>query len=225
MIESVILRFAGPQQSWGTTELADRNTEPVPTRNAVIGMIAAAIGASRAQYPEWLRDTSIWVRVDRAGMLSTDFQTVGAPPPAVGRIRTRHRIATGRSGPADFAVPMGNGSSWTLGGGTMVTNRQYLADAEFIVAISHPDGSRVTEISAATREPDFMTYLGRKAFAPTFPFHLGIRPGTPKEALTVIPTRTDAPRGMPLHELLGDRNFSIERVHPPLTDVWAGWAA
>ena len=225
MTESVILRFAGPQQSWGTTELADRNTEPVPTRNAVVGMIAAALGARRGLWPDWLWGTDIWVRVDRAGTLSTDFHTVGAPPPDVALIRGRHRIATGLSGPADFMVPMGNGTSWTLGGGTMVTNRQYLADAEFIVAISHADTSRVAEIAAALRNPVFMTYLGRKAFAPTFPFHLGVHPGAPRDVLTAIPTRSDSPRGLTLHELLGDRNFAVEHVRPAVTDTWTGWAA
>ncbi len=225
MTQSVTLRFAGPQQSWGTTELADRNTEAVPTRNAVIGMIAAALGAPRGLWPEWLWNTEIWARVDRPGTLSTDFHTVGAPPAEVARIRARHRLATGQSGPADFAVPMGNGTSWTLGGGTMVTNRQYLADAEFLVAIHHPDSDRVVEIAAATRHPVFMTYLGRKAFAPTFPFFLGTREGTPKEILTSIPTRTDSSRGLTLHELLGDRNFAVERVRPPVTDAWSGWAA
>ncbi|MBK5237785.1 MAG: type I-E CRISPR-associated protein Cas5/CasD [Actinomycetales bacterium] len=223
MTESLALRFAGPQQSWGSTELADRNSEPVPTRNAVIGMIAAALGAPRGQWPDWLWGSEIWVRVDRVGILSSDFHTVGAPPPRVSDIRGRHRKAVGLGGPADFAVPMGNGVGWKLGGGTMVTNRQYLADAEFLIAISHPEEGRVAEIAQAMRQPVFMTYLGRKAFAPTFPFHLGVRSGAPRYVLEALPTRSDETTGLTLHELLGDRNFAVDRVNPPAIASWEGW--
>jgi CRISPR system Cascade subunit CasD len=225
MTESLVLRFAGPQQSWGTTELADRNTEPVPTRNAIVGMLAATLGASRGSWPEWLSGIDVWVRVDRVGTLSTDFHTVGAPPLEVGAVRKRHRTATGRTGPANFAVPMGNGNGWILGGGTMVTNRQYLADAEFIVAIHHSDSGHFAEMVSASHNPVFMTYLGRKAFAPTFPFHLGVHRGSPRDVLTTMPTRANFGRALTIHEILGDRNFAVERVTPPVTDAWSGWAA
>jgi CRISPR system Cascade subunit CasD len=156
-------------------------------------------------------------------MLSSDFHTVGPPPVKVSDIRGRHRKTVGLGGSADFAVPTGSGVGWKLGGGTMVTSRQYLADAEFLIAISHPVEDRVTEIAQAMRNPVFMTYLGRKAFAPTFPFHLGVRPGTPKHVIETLPTRSDQTHGLTVHHLLGDRNFAVERVSPPIILSWEGW--
>lgn len=222
---SLLLRFAGPQQSWGSTELSDRNTEPVPTRSGVIGMLAAALGVPRDEWPDWLWATEVWARVDRKGELSTDFHTVGAPSKEVIAVRTRHRKAAGGHGDADFIIPLGGGSGWKLGGGTMVTYRQYLADAEFLIAITHTENKRLDQLSTATRNPTFMTYLGRKSFAPTFPFHLGMRDGHPHEILASLPTRSDGRRGLSLHQLLGDRNYATETVHPPLMDSMQGWAA
>ncbi|TFD45939.1 type I-E CRISPR-associated protein Cas5/CasD [Cryobacterium frigoriphilum] len=222
---SLLLRFAAPQQSWGSTELADRNSEPLPTRSGVVGMLAAALGAPRGAWPEWIWGTDIWARVDRKGGLSSDFHTVGLPALSVQDIRSRHRQAVGARGKADFIVPLGNGNKWTLGGGTMVTVRQYLADAEFLVAISHDDDDRVAELAGAARNPVFMTYLGRKSFAPTFPFHLGIREGDPRAILTVLPTRAKEASRLSLHHLLGDQNFAVETVQPPTMATLAGWAA
>lgn len=222
---SLLLRFAAPQQSWGSTELPDRNTETVPTRSGVVGMLAAALGEPRNTWSGWLWGTDIWARVDRKGELATDFHTVGVPSPEVQSIRTRHRLAVGSRGDADFIIPLGNSNKWTLGGGTMVTNRQYLADAEFLIAISHVDTERVDEMAAATRNPVFMTYLGRKSFAPSFPFHLGIRQGEPRNILAELPTRTPRGHGLPLHRLIGDRNYATETVHPPVIESLKGWVA
>lgn len=222
---SLLLRFSAPQQSWGSTELADRNTENVPTLSGVVGMLAAALGEPRGNWPAWLWATDIWVRVDRKGELATDFHTVGAPSRQVQAIRSRHRAAVGSRGDADFIVPLGNGNKWTLGGGTMVTNRQYLADAEFLVAIGHADDNRVNDLALATRNPVFMTYLGRKSFSPSFPYHLGLREGRPRDVLAVLPTQTRSDRGLALHRLDGDRNYATETVRPAYTDSLKGWAA
>jgi CRISPR system Cascade subunit CasD len=222
---SLVLRFAAPQQSWGSTELTDRNSEPVPTRSAVVGILAAALGAPRGAWPEWLWATEIWARVDRKGDLSTDYHTVGLAAPRVQKIRSRHRKVTGGRGKADFIVPLGTGSGWKVGGGTMVTERQYLADAEFLVAISHDDDALVAKLGQAAHNPVFMTYLGRKSFAPSFPFHLGVREGAPRTILTSLPTRTKGASRLSLHHLLADQNFAVETVQPPTITTLDGWAA
>jgi CRISPR system Cascade subunit CasD len=222
---TLLLRFAAPQQSWGSTELADRNSEPLPTRSGVIGMLAAALGAERGAWPEWLWAADIWARVDRKGALSSDFHTVGLPAAGVQNIRSRHRKVTGGRGKANFIVPVGNGGGWAVGGGTMVTVRQYLADAEFLVGISHDEEARVAELAHAARNPVFMTYLGRKSFAPTFPFHLGVREGDPRAILSALPTRAKGASRLSLHHLLGDQNFAVETVQPPTMTTLEGWAA
>jgi hypothetical protein len=47
-----------------------------------------------------------------------------------------------------------------------------LAGAEFLVRLSHPENT--SALSEAFANPGFSPYLGRKAFAPSFPFLLGI---------------------------------------------------
>ncbi|WP_159599763.1 type I-E CRISPR-associated protein Cas5/CasD [Agromyces humi] len=214
---TLLLRFAGPAQSYASSPFTTRPTEGVPTRSAVLGLIAAAAGITRDVDAPWLDELDIWVRVDKPGTAVNDFHTISAPPAAVASSRTRQRYigslgADRRT--ADFAVPTGKGTKWSAHGATtMTTHRSFLADAEFIVAITHPDPGVVDTVDHAIRNPEFMTYLGRKAFSPTFPFRLGITQGTPETVLEQLPTASTAP-ALPLHHLNSPRSYATAHVHP-----------
>jgi CRISPR system Cascade subunit CasD len=166
-MSSLYLRFAGPYQSWAGARATGNhvNTAEVPTRSGITGLIAAALGARRGEWPDWLDDLDIEVRVDNPGRIEKDFQTINPRPeaqPFIERIWT----ASGQKGKAPVSfTPDGQNL-------TSVVKRTYLAGAEFIVRISHPD--RVPELAVAFSEPSFSPYLGRKAFAPAFPFLLGV---------------------------------------------------
>jgi CRISPR system Cascade subunit CasD len=54
-------------------------------------------------------------------------------------------------------------------GGTVPTNRYYLADADFLVGLEGPERGFLEQIEAALRAPRWQLYLGRKAFVPTVP--------------------------------------------------------
>ncbi|ADK27820.1 type I-E CRISPR-associated protein Cas5/CasD [Corynebacterium pseudotuberculosis] len=54
---------------------------------------------------------------------------------------------------------------------TSIIQRTYLAEAEFIVEVASDTHGEL--LRDALRAPKFSTYLGRKAFAPAFPFFLG----------------------------------------------------
>lgn len=166
-MSSLYLRFAGPYQSWAGARATGNhvNTTDIPTRSGIIGLIAAALGARRGEWPEWLEDIGIEVRVDNPGRIEKDFQTINPRPEAQPFIE-RIWAASGQKGnaPASFTPDAQKGTS--------IVRRTYLAGAEFLVRISHPE--RVPELAAAFAEPGFSPYLGRKAFAPSFPLLLGV---------------------------------------------------
>ncbi|MBW4722316.1 type I-E CRISPR-associated protein Cas5/CasD [Saccharothrix obliqua] len=73
---TLLLRFAAPLQSWGTSSrFTRRNTDRVPSRSGILGMLAAAQGLQRTDPLGRLLDLRIGVRVDQAGQLQRDFQT------------------------------------------------------------------------------------------------------------------------------------------------------
>ncbi len=232
MTTSLVLRFAGPMQSWGSSHFYVRNTEQVPTFSGVQGLIAASLGLERGQMPAWLFDIEVWVRVDKAGQQEEDFQTISPPHPDVVESRLRYsRFSPGRKPKLlDWTVPNGALSRWTIDSKVepMTTWRRYLTDAEFLVAISHRDEERVHQIGEKTREPVFTTYLGRKNCSPTFPYHLGLRSGDPETVLRELPTTAPAGVALALHHVRATRNPVTGRVAPPSvtseSESWAGWS-
>jgi CRISPR-associated protein Cas5/CasD subtype I-E len=166
-MSSLYLRFAGPYQSWAGARATGNhvNTADIPTRSGITGLIAAALGARRGEWPAWLDELEIEVRVDNPGRIEKDFQTINPRPDAQPFIE-RIWAASGQKGnaPVSFTPDAQKGTS--------IVRRTYLAGAEFIVRVSHPD--RVPELAAAFAEPGFSPFLGRKAFAPAFPLLLGV---------------------------------------------------
>ncbi len=72
----LLLRLAGPLQSWGTSSrFVRRNTDRVPSKSGIIGLLAAAQGRRRIDPIEDLLHLRIGVRVDQSGHLERDFQT------------------------------------------------------------------------------------------------------------------------------------------------------
>lgn len=234
-MSSLLLRFAGPAQSWGGPSLfVDRiGTEQIPTRSGTLGLLAACLGAPRGDWPQWLDATQVTVRVDRAGHPSEDFHTIN-PIPAhqedhYARLRAMSILKkTPKGGASQVFVRDGKGDTWA-GGQTAVTRRHFLADAIFMVAIEHD--THLADLVAATRAPRFVPYLGRKAYPPAFPFHLGTSELSRADLLRAVPTN-GVPRAvstdrtttqattvdLPVAELLGDRNRARDRVTVTVTD-------
>jgi len=72
----LLLRLAGPMQSWGSTSrFARRDTQREPTKSGVLGLLAAAQGRRRTDDIEDLLGLAFGVRVDQEGRLLRDFQT------------------------------------------------------------------------------------------------------------------------------------------------------
>ena len=158
---TLLLRLCGPMQSWGTrSRWSERDTELEPSLSGVIGLLCAAKGVQREQPipAEWL-GLRMGVRIDHEGTMARDYHTAGGAYPK------GHGVARADGGNLDNAV---------------LSNRYYLADADFLVGLEHPEEQVLREIEAAIRAPHWQLFLGRKSFAPAVPLHHPPRcePGT-----------------------------------------------
>lgn len=72
---TLLLRLSAPLQSWGSESVYDnRETDYMPTKSGVIGMLAAALGRKRGDCLEDLAKLKFGVRVDCQGTRLNDFQ-------------------------------------------------------------------------------------------------------------------------------------------------------
>lgn len=133
-MKTVLLKFAGPLQSWGTdSHFETRYTDFHPSKSAVIGMLAASLGYRRNEDEKIrkLNDLDFGVRVDQRGSLLRDYQ---------------------------IATVYKNGKKDR----NYVTNRYYLEDAIFVVAIGGED-QYMDEVIEALKKPYFQPFLGKRS--------------------------------------------------------------
>lgn len=152
---TLALRLAGPLQSWGTrSEFNRRETDLLPSKSGVIGMLAAAQGRPRNADITDLIGLRLGVRVDSAGSVLRDFHTVsdyrGGPLLSASVKKSGEQKPTG---PAKF---------------TGVTQRMYLQDAVFLAAVQGPR-DLIEALVKAIRRPVFPLALGRRACVPVQP--------------------------------------------------------
>jgi CRISPR system Cascade subunit CasD len=156
---TLLLRLAGPMQSWGLESRFDhRDTGRDPSKSGVLGLICAALGKPRNDQPgPWpslaeLASLKMGVRVLREGTLRIDYQTAGGG------------AFPGRK---SYGVWKASGSL----GGTVVSPRHYLADADFLVGLEGPL-PLLRLIEEALRNPVWPLSLGRKSYVPVLPVTL-----------------------------------------------------
>jgi CRISPR system Cascade subunit CasD len=165
----LLLRLAGPMQSWGTqSRFGVRDTGREPSKSGVIGLLCAAVGIDRSDDTALapLAALTMAVRVDHEGVFSRDFHTAGG----------------GSLNGQDYGVIKASGAK----GDTVLSERFYLADAEFLVALEGPE-PLLRQLEAALVQPVWTLWLGRKSFTPTPPLCLEIMEGSAKEVLEKIP--------------------------------------
>src|SRR4051812_37507508 len=153
---TLLIRLAGPMQSWGTqSRFKIRDTGLEPSKSGVIGLLCAALGWPRETDVTTLAELRMGVRVDRQGSHERDFHTVGGS-----HLRGER-----------YGVVTAEGKS----GGTVVSQRYYLADADFLVGLEG-DEELLRTIDAALAAPVWPIFLGRKAFVPGVPVRLPDQP-------------------------------------------------
>jgi len=145
---TLLLRLAGPMQSWGTTSRFDqRDTGKEPSKSGVIGLLAAASGIDRENWTdlEPLARLAMGVRHDRPGLPRRDYQTAGCA--------------------AKDTVIRADGSQAKDGG--VVSERLYLADAVFLVALEGEDRALLKRVNEKLKDPAWPLSLGRKSYVPS----------------------------------------------------------
>lgn len=213
MSSVLLMRLASPLQSWGALARFDRrDTQPRPTKSAVIGLIAAALGYDRTHDLGPLTELRFAARADRPGKALRDFHVVGGGtyPLRPRDLITDHRRATkaaaaleAATGPTFGHLPATAVTKWygppkeiapdpTLGtllaGNTtrdaIMSTRWYLADAAFVTALEHPNQELLDRISHALEHPARLLWLGRKSCPPTGTISGGVHPGTLETVLS-----------------------------------------
>ncbi len=140
-VYTLLLHLEGPMQSWGFRSRFDyRDTALEPTRSGIIGLICAAMGIGREEDISRFDCLRMGVRVDKEGRVERDYHTA------------LHVIKADASGTD-----------------TVVSRRDYLADACFTVGLESKNLDLLREIETALRNPVWFLYLGRKSFPLTRP--------------------------------------------------------
>lgn len=153
-VKTILLKFAGPLQSWGTgSNFESRYTDFYPSKSAVIGLVAASLGYRREE-------------IDKIQELNELNFAVRIDQS--GKLLKDYQIAKKYK----------NGEEER----TYVTNRYYLEDAIFVVALAGDD-DLIDKIEAALKSPYFQQFLGRRSVPPTADFIIGVEEKAILEAL------------------------------------------
>lgn len=156
---TLFLRLAGPMQSWGTSSRFQlRRTDDYPSKSGVLGMLLCAMGVRRECSSLKLQPLTpllMGVRVDRSGTLDWDYHTAGA------------KIGIRR---ADGKGPKKTKSTGEYE--TLLSRRQYLYDASFLIALQGATNT-IIDCAKALNNPVWPLFLGRKCCIPAEPVFAG----------------------------------------------------
>ncbi len=190
-------------QSWGTRSRWDvRDTGHEPTKSGVIGLLGCAMGLERKdpRLEDLDRLIRFAVRIDRPGVVSTDYHTVTG----------YHRTAAGgfkHSGGTAATLK----SALAHGPATIVSLREYLHDATFMIGLEM-GAELASEVRRALMAPKWPLYLGRKSclpIAPIFDLHAPTY-GSLDEVLRKHPRHASAESG-PLSAFIEHDQGDLER--------------
>lgn len=191
------LYFESTMQSWGTSgKFSDhRPTGEVPSRSAVMGMLANACGIDKyderqdAEWCEMARELRFWSYCVRPGTKLTDYQTVGGGYDSNDPMMPK----TAEEGPRKQAV---------------ILNKHYLCGAVTGAVVA--GGDFVVELAEAARNPARTLFLGRKCCIPAVPVFAGVH-GSLEEAENAILERYRL-----LHDMAERPRFAL-RSEPSCT--------
>lgn len=153
-MQYLVFRLYGPMASWGEIAVGEaRHSATYPSKSAISGLLAAALGIRREQDELLAQVTASYkqaIKLVSSGRFLKDYHTAQAPD-SVGKFRYRTR--------RDEVV---HGYERL---GTVLSSREYRTDAMALVALHLAPNAKWTldEIRKALLKPKFHLYLGRKS--------------------------------------------------------------
>lgn len=156
----LLFDLAAPLASYGGVAPGSvRDTDLLPSRSAVLGLLAAAAGIQRDEIQRQKElgcDLLIAARVNVEAVLLRDYHTAQAPGQAALKGRP---CATRRD---ELALPKDDLN-------TVLSDRYYYADYAATVGVASMDAEKLRNLERALRSPCFALYLGRKSCPPAWP--------------------------------------------------------
>lgn len=179
----LVFQLYGPLASWGVPATGEiRRSATHPSRSALLGLLAAALGIRRDQEEDLaaLRDgVAFAIKQLTPGMMMQDYHTAQVP----GYDRKAWRLTR----KDELSEPKGKLN-------TILSTREYRCNGYWKVAVCHNGGPWSLEALAnALNRPHYPLYLGRKACPPAAPLWPQlVSAGGIREALaTPFPALTD----------------------------------
>jgi CRISPR system Cascade subunit CasD len=181
-MHTLFLRLEGPLQSWGLrARWGERDTASEPTKSGVIGLLGCCLGLRRdsSELQHLSQALRMGVRVDSPGVLLRDYHTTGGGTFGgrrhdgkalfhdnnyVGGVLSAEVNPKGR-----IYVKVNEATKLPE---TDVSNRYYLADASFLVALQGP-AVLLERCEQAIADPVWPYFLGRKSCVPSVPILAG----------------------------------------------------
>lgn len=136
-MKTLTIRLSAPLQAYGNEASFNRRTSwGVPSKSAVLGLVAAALGLRRDDSAiADLNDLAFATRTEQPGRQMTDFHIVEYKK---------------------------NANKFTK----KLSYRDYLQDAVFMVALGTDDDDIFAKIEKALKHPRFQLFLGRRSCPP-----------------------------------------------------------
>jgi CRISPR system Cascade subunit CasD len=155
MPEFLVFGLYGPLASWGGIAVGEqRPTTPHPSKSAILGLVAAALGIRRDEdkrQEDLVAGYGYAVRVDAPGVLLRDYHTTQYPD-ATSRLK---HLRSRRDETRDRQNLY-----------TVLSTRDYRCDGLYTVCLwplPDKDAPPPEAIAAALRRPNLPLYLGRKS--------------------------------------------------------------
>ena len=161
MADFLVFQLYGNLASWGDIAVGEnRPIQPYPSKSAINGLLGAALGLRRDQDKPHLDLNQYYgmgVCVQTSGELLRDYHTVQMP-----------------AGNKGWATRKDELSFDPKALKTILTKRDYLMDAFYLIAIWQKDPKKapysLQQLEEALIEPVFTTSLGRKSCPPCLPY-------------------------------------------------------
>ncbi|NOZ94403.1 MAG: type I-E CRISPR-associated protein Cas5/CasD [Acidobacteria bacterium] len=170
MARFLLFQLAGPLASWGEIAIGeDRHSALHPSRSAVLGILASALGIRRAE-EDRQRELAAGYRVAVVtcdpGELLRDYHTTQVPSSTETKgwqLRTRRD---------ELAVIRWSRQTKGKGGEAILSSRDYRCDGRWVVGIQEATGDAPFPLDAlreALLAPRLCLFLGRKSCPPSLP--------------------------------------------------------